>query len=305
VDDGAPITDQHTHQHAGPWDGLLAELHAVRRRAGEPSYAEIARRVSERRRAAGADEHAARIAKSSVHDAFRMGRSRINVELTREIVEALGEDPGLVDRWLQPEQPEPAERPEEDPHGPTGGQVALLVLACTAVNLLGREFVDLLQLPIYLDMLGTAVAAVVLGPWRGAGVGLATNVVGILGSGWVSLPFAAVNVAGALVWGYGVHRWGMGRTLPRFMALNVLAAFVCSVVAVPIIATLFGNDIRVGHDAITQLVSDSVDSFAVSLSFSNLLTSLTDKLICGFVTLVAVFALRRGVPLVVPEGPRG
>lgn len=95
------------------------------------------------------------------------------------------------------------------------------MLGSLGLTMLGREAVNFLELPIYLDMVGTAVAAVVLGPWRGAAVGLSTNLLGSLTAGAVSLPFAIVNVVGALIWGYGVHRWGMGRTLSAALDLNV------------------------------------------------------------------------------------
>ncbi len=98
----------------------------------------------------------------------------------------------------------------------------LLLVVCVVVNLLGRSLVELLHLPVHLDMVGTAIAALALGPWRGAAVGLATNLLGVAESGPVSVPFALVNVAGALVWGYGARRWGLGRSLPRFLGLNVL-----------------------------------------------------------------------------------
>jgi energy-coupling factor transport system substrate-specific component len=287
----------------GPLDHLGRELRALRRGVGEPSYAEIARRVAELRMGHGLDEHAARVAKSTVHDAFRPGRSRINLALVREIVEALGADPSLTDQWLAgSEEPEPEPEPAQV-SPPATLQVALLVTGCVVLNLLGREFVDFFRLPIYLDMVGTAIAALSLGPWRGAAVGLATNVIGVVGSGWVSLPFGAVNVVGALVLGYGVHRWRLGRTLPRFFLLTVLAAVACSAVAVPIIALLLGHTERVGHDAITAVLDDSIDAYWVTLPFANLLTSLADKLISGFAALVAVATLPTGFRSGLLDGP--
>lgn len=131
-------------------------------------------------------------------------------------------------------------------------------------HLLGREFVDFFQLPFYLDMTGTAIAANALGPWRAAGVGMATNVIGVIGSAWISLSFALVNIVGAFMWGDGVRRWGRGRTLPRFFTLNVLTALACSVVAVPIIGVSLDHDLRVGHDVITQLMDDSFDTFMIA-----------------------------------------
>lgn len=275
-------------QDGARWDELLTELQDARRRAGEPSYADIARRVGELRVAAGVPEAAARIAKSTVHDAFRLGRSRINLGLTREILAALGEDPALVDRHLAP--PAPMVEPPDEPAPTTTRDVILLLVACVALNLLGREFVDVLALPVHLDMVGTAVAAVAVGPWRGAAVGLATNLLGAAGSGWVSVPFALVNVVGALAWGYGVHRWRLGRTLPRFFGLTVLVGLLCSVVAAPLVLWLDEVSARVGRDGGTVL--------------STLLTSQADKLMSGFAALAVVSVLpvayRRGLSLLGP-----
>lgn len=300
----------------GRWDHLVGEMRAVRERAGDPSYAVLAQRVVDARIAAGADEHAARIARSSVHDAFRLGRSRINVGLVRELVTAMGEDPAVVDGWLAgpvddvdpvPDPPAPEPAVVEPPEASRRSVLALLV-ACVALNLLGRVFVDSFGLPIYLDMVGTAIAAIAVGPWRGAAVGATTNVVGIVGSGLLSLPFALVNVVGALVWGYGVRRFGLGRTLARFFRLCVATAAACTAFAVPILLVKLGDDVRHGHDAVTVLVRDVVGSGLHTVALSNLLTSVADKLISGFVALVAISALpaslRRGIRLVaMPDDP--
>ena len=165
----------------------------------------------------------------------------------------------------------------------------LLMLGCLLFNLLGRVIVDFLGLPLYLDMVGTAVAAIALGPWRGATVGLGTNVVGAISSGWVSLPFALVNIAGALVWGYGVRR-GLGRTLPRFLGLNALVALACTLIAVPVLLALGGSTGH-GEDAVTDTLLELTHTLAVAVGFSNVVTSLSDKVISGFVALVVVSAL--------------
>lgn len=311
------MTSQQTPGPAlGPWDSLITELHVLRTRAGSPSYAELTRRVVERRVADGQEVHAARIAKSSVHDAFRFGRTRINVPLVRELVAAMDGDPAVVEDWLTTCATASA-APGPTPPDPGASttvvasrtSVLLLVAACIALNLAGRFFVDSFHLPIYLDMAGTAIAAIALGPWTGAGVGVATNVLGVPGSGWISIPFALVNVAGALVWGYGVRGWGMGRTLPRFFALNVITAVTCSLVAVPILLALEGQEFRDGHELITEVLAQSVDQFVLALSFSNLIISLADKMISGFVALVVVSALppglRRGCDLVGVTEPVG
>ncbi|WP_309648882.1 hypothetical protein [Nocardioides sp.] len=296
------------------WDPLALELQALRTSAGDPSFAEIARRVSEQRLARGASEHAARVARTTVYDAFRTGRARVNLELVRDIGTALGGSHADVDAWVarcrSPRSPEPAPEPASEPASetqpqavespvpPTGAREAVLLLAaCLAVNLLGRVFVDFLHLPIHLDMVGTAIAAIALGPWRGAAVGAATNVVGALLSGPASIPFAIVNVAGALAWGYGVRRFGLGRTLPRFLALNVMVAGLCTLLAVPILVGLYGGSAGNGQDTITTTFLALTHQLTVSVGFSNLLVSLADKLFSGFVALVVISTLPVGLRL--------
>lgn len=314
----------------GGWDVVAAELGALRRRAGDPSYAEIGRRVAEQRVRDGADPHAARVARTTVYDVFRTGRTRLNLPLVREIAHALGGGDPEVDAWVarslgdRPAEvptagatagatadatagtPDPAP-PPPPPRSPRAHLLALLV-ACVALNLAGRGLVVLLDLPVHLDMVGTALAAIALGPWHGAGVGLVTNVLGVAEGGPASLPFALVNVAGALVWGYGVRRLGLGRTLPRFLGLNLLVAAVCTLLAVPILVLLLGGSTGHEQDTLAATVTALTSEAAVGTWAANLLVSVGDKLISGFVALVAVSALPAGLrrldlPLLGPARP--
>ena len=45
---------------------------------------------------------------------------------------------------------------------------------------------------------------------------------GSLINGPIGIPFALANVAGALIWGYGIRSWGMGRNNGTFFILNIL-----------------------------------------------------------------------------------
>ncbi|HJQ05949.1 MAG TPA: hypothetical protein VJ872_10915 [Nocardioides sp.] len=285
------------------WDGLVARLQERRAAVGGPSYGEIAERVAAARELAGATPHAARVAKSTVYDAFRPGRARINLELVREIAAVLGAQPHDVDAWIE-ECTRPSEQPGPEPveptaTGPSLAATVVVLLGCLGLNLLGRAVVDWLHLPIYLDMAGTAVAALALGPWLGALVGGTTNAAGALISGWDSFPFAVVNIAGALVWGYGARR--LGRDLPRFFLLNLLVALACSLIAVPILVFVFGGSVGSGQDTITQTFLDLGNGLLAAVGFSNLLTSGADKMISGFIALVVVTSLpaafRRLFPL--------
>ena len=83
------------------WDVLIQRLQAHRESVGSPSYGEIADRIKQDRMDRGAPDYAAHIARSSVYDAFRMGRSRVNIPLMREIAQALGAKPEQVDVWIR------------------------------------------------------------------------------------------------------------------------------------------------------------------------------------------------------------
>ncbi|MCX6397080.1 MAG: hypothetical protein NTV23_11385 [Propionibacteriales bacterium] len=288
-------------QHVAPdsdrqaWDGLAAELQRFRSSVGNPSYAEIARRISVSREEAGLSAHAARVARTTVYDAFRSGRARPNFALVREIGQALGAGDEQIDAWIDRGRDAGTGSAPVVVERAAPGKILVLVLACVAANLVGRELVDFLELPIYLDMIGTAVVALALGPWWGALVGGTTNVLGVVGSGWVSIPFGIVNIAGALVWGYGARRFGMGRSLPRFLLLNVIVAVACSLIAVPILVVLFDGSVGQGQDTITATFSHLTDRLVVAVGFSNMLTSLIDKLLSGFVALVVVTVLPAGL----------
>ena len=158
------------------------------------------------------------------------------------------------------------------------------------MNVVGGKINDILHLPTFLDMIGTAVVSIVLGPWWGALVGVITNVVSAFISGPISLPFAACNVIGALVWGYGV-RWGWGKKYWSYFLLNILVAFFVSLVAVPIYVFIFGG--ASGHfaDMMTAAFLAMGQNLLVSVFSSNILVSLADKIIAGFVALAIIEAL--------------
>lgn len=309
------------------FDRIAEDLQVRRTDAGSPSYAEIALRIARIREQRGGPDATARPARTTVYDAFRTGRRRLDTALVLDIVRALGADEDEVAGWADrcrtarlaeafpPRAEEPAEEPAAAPSDttpppptppapsppappppPVTAKAGLLVaLGCVVVNMVGRVLVVVIpEIPLYLDMVGTAVAAVVLGPWWGVGVGLGTNLLGVTVSGPDSIPFAIVNVAGALVWGYGVRRWRMSRTLPRFFALNCLVAVVCTSLAVPIIVAL-GGETGNGADDVIAAIQETVESLWLAVASANILTSLADKTISGFVALLAVDVLPRRV----------
>lgn len=168
--------------------------------------------------------------------------------------------------------------------------VVAVVPVAAALNIVGGYINSVLKLPIFLDMVGTMVTAVVLGPWWGALVGVITNIISSFISGPIALPFAVVNVVGGLVWGYA-HMGGWMRKNWSFFLVNVLVATVCSIFAVPIYVFIFGG--ATGHfsDVMTAAFLAMGQNLIVSVFSSNILVSLADKIIGGYVGLAIIEAL--------------
>lgn len=184
--------------------------------------------------------------------------------------------------------------------------VVALVPVAAALNIVGGQINTVLKLPTFLDMIGTAVVAIVLGPWWGALVGAITNIVSSFISGPIGLPFAVVNVAGALVWGYGVRNLMMGKSFTLYFVLNLIVALVCTLFAVPIYVFIFGG--ATGHfsDMMTAAFLAAGQNLITSVFSSNIIVSLADKVISGFVALAIIEALPKNLTskLVLPASTR-
>lgn len=187
--------------------------------------------------------------------------------------------------------------------------VVTLVPVAAALNIVGGTINTALKLPTFLDMIGTCVAAIVLGPWWGALVGVITNVGGSFINGPIGIPFALANVAGALVWGYGVRSWGLGRNNATYFGLNVIVALAVSAAAAPIVIFVFGGATGHSSDAITAAFAQAGQDLITAVFASNVIVSLADKIIAGYVGLAIIWALpsnlTSGLRLPAQQGMKG
>lgn len=297
-------------------DRIAADLLALKD-VNPISYAEIGRRIGQQRIERGTPSTAAYPPRSTIYDAFRAGRTWIDPVLLRDIVIALGVDDAEADSWVERSSrlrrnAEPSARQRVTPtqqsaplptlpaveqfqktRAPRWWSPYLVILGCIALNLLGIVVVQALHLPIYLDMAGTATAAMILGPWPGAFVALASNLLGFTVGAPGAAPFALVNLAGALVWGYGVKRFRMGDDIGRFFLLNLLAATACSLVGAPLNVILFGGLSGHGSDTVVESIVHMGMPMVASAFSANILTSVIDKLLTGFIALMVFVWLHR------------
>lgn len=307
---------------------FVADFQLLRLNAGDVSYTQIAERVIELRTSRGETGSDAFVGRTTIYDAFRAGRSRINPDLVADIATVLGEDADSAARWRQyciraraeqtgrlhagapgttsavPRDPQPK---AETSHwlvrriGPRGAFIAaitMIVILSVLVNMGASWFAVALALPVYFDMIGTAIAAIALGPWYGVLVAIINHVAyALILWEWIGLPFVLVNITGALVWGYGVRSWRMGATPLRYFLLSLIAAISCTIVATPIIMIVFGGfSINVGaQDLAANLEALGQGIFGAVFS-ANILTSMVDKLISAFVALAVLPLVILAIP---------
>lgn len=115
---------------------------------------------------------------------------------------------------------------------------ALVMIPILAgINLVGGWLASTLKLPIFLDMIGTVLAAALAGPWVAAVVGLITNAFLALVANPVYLPYALVSITVGLITGFMVknglfNNWGgvaitwFVNTLASVIVASVITIFV-------------------------------------------------------------------------------
>lgn len=301
---GAGGNRDDVEQARAPLDDLAHDLQRRRVDAGGVSYAEIAVRIGRLRQERGLSPEQARVARSSVFDAFREGRSRLNADLVADIALALGDDDEAAERWRRrvldaqhggTDTTTGADRGDEVPAvvDPRPRRVLVGALAAGAVflNLFAGVTAQRFELPVFLDMIGTATVAIVLGPWHGVAVGVVTNLLGTLTTSPETLLFALVNAAGALVWGYGIRRMGRRRPYLRFAVVSLCAGLACALVALPLNALLYGWPPDGDTAALSVLFASAGAGRDAALLGAEVSASLLDKLLAGFAGLLIAAAL--------------
>ena len=161
-------------------------------------------------------------------------------------------------------------------------QAVMIVALCAALNVFGGFAAKTLSIPfLYLDTVGTFVAAVLLGPWWAAAAGASYNVVANFTFDPTTWPFAIVSVIVGLMWGYGLRRFGLGLGI----------AVVSSVVASAVVLFFFAGATGSASDAITLILELTGMNLGLAVFFSNLISNAADKLIAGSLGLALVRAL--------------
>lgn len=152
----------------------------------------------------------------------------------------------------------------------------VFVALFAAMNIVGSYIALALKLPIYLDCLGTVLAAILFGPIYGAGCAIVSGLVNAT-MDYFALFFIPVGMLVGVLTGL-LYQRGMlqGR---RFFPGTILITLVSSAVASVIVAVLFGGMTSSGSSYIVQWLHANGLSVEVSVFTVQLATDYLDKLI--------------------------
>lgn len=140
-------------------------------------------------------------------------------------------------------------------------QICLIVAVCVIINLIGRTIAAKLQLPFWLDAIGTVMSAIVLGPLCGAISGAITNILlGIFGRmPLANFAYAIVSVGIGVSVGFFYPKTGK-RTIFRVISTSVFAGFVAVILSTPL--NLYFYEGRTGNiwgDGLIDMISRDVN----------------------------------------------
>ena len=167
-----------------------------------------------------------------------------------------------------------------------------LIPSSVAINLVMGFIVNQLGLPVYLDTLGTVLAAGLAGPVAGLLTGLVSQMVRSLYEGFVWFPFVLIQLLIALVAALA-RRTGGFASAARSIAWGVAAGVAGGSASATISYTLFEGVTATGVTAITALLSAFGVERAPAVLLASITTDVLDKVLVFSMAGVALRSLPR------------
>jgi len=168
----------------------------------------------------------------------------------------------------------------------------VLIPAAIGINYLGKLFADVLKLPLWLDSIGTCLAAVLAGPIVGAICGAANNIIYGLTANPISTVYALTNVAIGLVVGILAH-FGMMKNIKLCILTALVAGAAAVVVSTPLNIIFWGGTTgNVWGDAVYAWFVAHHAPLAIASFLDEVVVDLPDKI----AVILIVFAITKSLP---------
>lgn len=159
----------------------------------------------------------------------------------------------------------------------------ILMMIGIIVNLVGKWIATTLQLPLWLDAIGTGVTSCLLGPIWGAVCGVINNMVNGLADP-LSLAYGLTSAAIGIVMGICMRK-GMFRDLFHAMTTSVIVALVSVVISTPLNLLNWGGMIgNVWGDGLFGMLTSHGMNAVVASGLGELFVDFPDKVVVVLIT---------------------
>lgn len=168
----------------------------------------------------------------------------------------------------------------------------VLIPAAVGINYIGKLFAGLLKLPLWLDAIGTVLAAMLAGPVVGAICGAINNIIYGLTMDPISFIYALTSIGIGLAVGIMAHR-GMIRGVVGAVVVGLVAAVVSTVISTPINIGFWGG--QTGN-----VWGDLVYAWFIAHHFPVWMASLVDEFVVDvpdkIATVIVAYGIFKGLP---------
>lgn len=167
----------------------------------------------------------------------------------------------------------------------------VLIPVSVGINYVGKLFAATLKLPLWLDSIGTILAAILAGPWIGAISGLINNIIYGITMDPISGIYGITSIAIGLVAGYLAYK-GWIENWWKTIGLGIIVALVSTIVSTPINIKFWGGQTgNIWGDALfATLMANKLPLFLASF-FDELVVDLPDKIAVVLVAYIIYKAL--------------
>jgi energy-coupling factor transport system substrate-specific component len=169
-------------------------------------------------------------------------------------------------------------------------RLLVLIPTTVALNLAVGLFVQELSLPVYLDTIGTVLAAALAGPLAGVATGVVSQVMAALLNNYMWLAFVPIQVAIALLAALVAWRRGFG-SAPLALGWGAIVGLVAGAASSVISYFAFKGVTANGVTAVATLLKGIGFTLPQAVVIASLATDVLDKALVFLLVGLTLLAL--------------
>ncbi|AMW33245.1 energy-coupling factor transport system substrate-specific component [Fervidobacterium changbaicum] len=161
--------------------------------------------------------------------------------------------------------------------------IVVLIPVAVGINYAGKFFAEALKLPLWLDSIGTVLAAMLAGPVVGGLSGAINNIIYGLTAGPISFIYALTSIGIGVAAGL-LYKAKMFENAFRAFLSGLIIAVVATVISVPLNVIFWeGQTGNVWGDALFAFLRSKNVGVWLASFFDELVVDLVDKVLTVFI----------------------